>query len=161
MNRKLSLLSGIVIFLSIFYSCDKNRVYDQVYSLPGEGWNEDSIMHFNFAVTDTSRAYDILIHVRNGGNYQYSNLWLFIRTTAPGGNFLRDTLEIPLADPSGRWLGKGLGDINAMLVPYKTNVLFPHRGLYSITIQQAMRQVSLKNILDIGVRLQYHEILEK
>lgn len=156
MNRRITLIIGLFLFIAAFYSCDKNRVYDQVYSLPTAGWNEDSLMHFSFAVTDTSRAYDILIHVRNSNNYQYSNLWLFIKTTAPGGNFLLDTLEIPLADASGKWLGKGLGDINAMLFPYKTNVLFPHRGIYSISIQQAMREVSLKDILDIGVRLQYH-----
>ena len=140
-----------------FYSCDKSRVYDHVYTISDKGWEQDSLLHFSFAVTDTTRPYDILLHIRNGSTYPFSNLWLFIQTTSPAGNILRDTVEIPLADNTGKWLGKGLGDINAMLVPYKRNILFPHKGIYNISVQQAMREQYLKNILDVGVRLQYHE----
>lgn len=161
MSRRIIGIIGLFSILTILNSCDKNRVYDQVYSIPSKGWNKDSLLTFSFTVADTTRPYDILLHVRNNNKYQYSNLWLFIVTKSPTGNTLRDTVEIALADDAGKWLGKGLGDVNAMLVPFMKNILFPYKGIYKIFIQQAMRQTYLKNILDVGVRLQYHEKLKK
>ena len=145
------------MFVALLVSCSNKQVYEQIHTLPANGWEIDGILHFDMPVTDTTRAYDLLLHLRNKGNYEYSNIWLFIETKSPAGNSLRDTFEIRLTDDSGRWLGKGIGDINEMLVPYKQNVLFPYRGIYAITIQQAMREETLENFLDVGVRLQYHK----
>jgi gliding motility-associated lipoprotein GldH len=156
MNKKTRLVLVFILVLIIVLACDKKRVYDNVISLPSKGWETTNLIKFDIPVTDITKAYDIFIHFRNNGSYQYSNIWLFIETVSPNDNSLRDTFEIRLADDSGRWLGKGIGDINEMLVPYKQNILFPNRGVYLVTIQQAMREQTLEHVFDIGIRLQYH-----
>ena len=68
------------------------------------------------------------------------------------------TVECLLADPSGRWYGKGLGfifsDRYQAHVLYKLNNRFPAPGRYSITLEQAMRTDELKGILDVGISVE-------
>jgi gliding motility-associated lipoprotein GldH len=156
MNRKICLLSALITIILVGLSCDKNRVYDHLVNIPSEGWAADKTMEFDVPVNDSKKSYDILLHLRNSGDYKYSNIWLFIETRSPGGNTLRDTMEIKLADDNGRWKGKGIGNIHELLVPYKQNILFPDRGIYHIIITQAMREEALKHVLNIGLRLQFH-----
>lgn len=154
MNKILSLFS-----LVLFISCkpfDTGKVYEDIIAIPSSGWPSSQTYKFDMPVTDTAKAYDLLIHVRNSGRYSYSNIWLFIESVSPKGNSQKDTFEIRLADDLGRWLGKGVGEINNMLVPYKENILFPVKGIYQIRITQGMREETLENILNLGVRLQVH-----
>jgi len=153
--NKIFILLGIILCISSC-SVDKKKVYEKIVALPSEGWLSSDTYKFDIPVTDTTKAYDILLHLRNSGRYAYSNIWFFIETQSPKGNTLKDTFEIILADDLGRWLGEGIGDVNNILVPYKENILFPVNGVYQITITQAMRDSVLDNVLDLGIRLQYH-----
>jgi gliding motility-associated lipoprotein GldH len=144
-------IAGIPFLCTV---CSTNAVFDETVALPDEGWNFKKPVEFTFPITDTTDQYDILLHLRNNKNYDYSNLWLYLQTTAPGGAIQRDTLELLLADGTGKWLGKGTRSINTMLVPYLQSVRFPQLGVYTINIQHAMRDTILYNLSDIGVRVQ-------
>jgi gliding motility-associated lipoprotein GldH len=154
-NRCSALLPVFSVLLLI--SCDNQALFDKVVSVPSDGWQAKKKFAFEFPVADTMQLYDILFHIRNQQNYAYSNLWLFVDVTAPNGYVKRDTLEIMLADKTGRWYGKGIGNVNSMLVPYKTETRFPFRGIYKITLQHAMYDDRLTNLLDIGIRVQPHQ----
>lgn len=147
----------MVAFFLISNSCGTDKVFDEVVTIEQAIWDKDEVLKFNVPISDTSAGYDILVHLRNGSNYKYSNLWLFIETSAPNGNQLRDTAEFTLADPSGKWLGKGIGDVNSQLLRYKTNIRFPYRGIYKISLEQAMREEELEEIMDVGIRIQEHK----
>lgn len=147
----------IIVVILFALSCTHERLFDKTVKLPSEGWAADNSYRFNVNVADTSVFYDVNIHLRNTAQYKYSNLWLFIETTAPNGNSLRDTVEFMLADESGRWLGMGLGNINTMKLPYLQNIRFPYRGIYEFTIIQAMRSDPLENILDVGLHIKEHK----
>ena len=75
-------------------------------------------------------------------------------TTSPDGKSITDTLEYQLADEKGRWLGKGLGDINELRLPYKTNIFFPVTGTYRIRVQHGMRAEDLKGVYDFSLRVE-------
>jgi gliding motility-associated lipoprotein GldH len=137
------------------FSCGQNQVFDEVVAVPREGWTTSDTLSFNVAISDTSAIYDVLLHIRNEKTYGYSNLWLFIETTAPNGNTIRDTLEVILADDQGEWLGRGIGNVNTLLLPYITQVKFKYRGIYTFSIVQGMRDTMLENILNIGLRIDY------
>ena len=102
--------------------------------------------------------HDVFIDVRHTGEYPFSDLFLFVDLTGPGGRTARDTVECLLADPSGQWYGKGLGFIFAdryqAKVLYKLGNRFPAGGRYSITLEQAMRTDKLEGVLDIGVSVE-------
>ena len=106
---------------------------------------------FTVEISDTLSAYDILFSIRNNHNYPYRNLFLFVTTKSPTGQFLKDTIEYQIADEKGNWYGKGLGDIHNLSVPYKDNVLFTVPGEYSFKLQHGMRTENLEGIIDIGL----------
>jgi gliding motility-associated lipoprotein GldH len=154
--RKQLLVKGSITLVVFLFSCRQNQVFDQVVTLPSEGWSAENVLLFNVSIEDTAQVYDVFLHVRNAKNYGYSNLWLFIETTAPNGNSLRDTVEIRLADIDGRWLGTGIGNVNTLLVPYITQVSFKFRGIYTFAITQGMRDEVLEGVLNMGLRIDYH-----
>lgn len=135
-------------------SCDKNRVFEENIALHGHRWNRNNVLLFQVEISDTINPHSICVNVRNGGQYPYSNLFLFIKTVSPSGYWIRDTIECTLADEKGRWLGSGLGDIATLQVPYKKNIRFPYPGLYRFEIEQAMRTEELMHLFDIGLRIE-------
>lgn len=147
----------LIILFIFFFSCNMNQVYDEVVSLSSDGWTTRDTLRFNVPIMDTVAVYDVLIHVRNEKTYNYSNLWLFIETEAPNGRTMLDTLEIILADDEGNWLGKGIGNVNTLLYPYLTQVRFRYRGIYTFSVIQGMRDTNLEEMLDVGLRVDYHK----
>lgn len=147
-------LTLLVLFTTIILSCDKNCIFEDNINLPGHIWNRENLLNFNVEISDTVNSHNIYVNIRNGGQYQYSNLYLFIKTVSPSGQWIRDTVECALADQKGRWLGSGLGDIFALQIPYKQNIRFPYAGIYSFELEQAMRTKELKHIFDIGLRVE-------
>lgn len=144
----------LLLLIFVLAACDQQPLYEKVNAIPTDGWKVDNKLTFQFPISDTLHDYDIFFHVRNFQNYSYSNLWLFIEITAPNQYIQRDTFEIMLADETGRWLGKGIGNINSMLIPYQKQINFPYRGIYTLTVQQGMREELLEDILDLGIRVQ-------
>ena len=128
-------------------------LFNEVEKIPYGKWHKDNIIEYNVPVNDTLNGFDIQIHLRNDYKYQYRNIWMFIETSAPNGNVLRDTVEFFLADQSGKWLGKGLGNINELVLDYKKNIRFPVGGIYHFKIEQAMRTDDLESIMDVGLRI--------
>lgn len=145
-----------VFFLFAIVSCDNNRVFEQNVSFANEQWHADSVITFTVDIMDTLSVYNVYFNNRINGKYgyKYQNMYVFIDTYLPHSNHLRDTLECILADNNGKWLGKGFGSIWANQIPYKTRVRFPYAGTYTFTIEQAMRDTILKNVVDAGLRIE-------
>lgn len=148
-------MKSLLIFpvVLILLSCGKEPVFEEFISLP-DTWNSNNILHFNVNITDTAQAHNVFISVRNSGKYEYSNLYLFVTADSPNGSTVRDTVEIVLANEHGKWLGKGAASVFTCYYPYKVNIRFPLRGIYTFNIEQAMWIRDLKNIRDIGVRIE-------
>ncbi len=151
-NKGFYYLAFLLIILST--ACDRNRVFEKNLRIPDAEWVNSNVPYFSVNISDTTAAHNIYINVRNTGKYRYSNLYLFVTTKAPNGNILRDTMDIVLANDRGKWLGKGIGDIYFNQVPYKRNIRFPYRGIYTFEIEQAMRVDTLNDITDIGLRVE-------
>ncbi|HYQ57575.1 MAG TPA: gliding motility lipoprotein GldH [Draconibacterium sp.] len=145
------LFAGILVMLA---ACDPHSVFDQYKPINKGVWNKDSLVVFNVPVTDTLQNHNLYINVRNNVNYRYSNLWLFITIEQPGGEAVKDTFELVLANPSGQWLGEGRGGLKDLKTIYRRNVFFPVSGDYTINLQQGMRNEELKGISDVGVRVE-------
>lgn len=145
----------ILLFVAGFMvSCDENRVYDTYRHLPESVWQADSLQTFEFSVENTRQQHNLYFNIRNDRSYAFSNLWLFVTITSPNGTALTDTMQVILADPSGKWLGKGFTGIYHSKVTYRSNIFFPEEGKYSLMLQHGMRPQELRGITDIGVRLE-------
>ena len=144
-----------ILMMILMVSCDSSRIYEKFKKIDQYVWKADDIKKFEVPITDTSLNYQVYINIRNSSKYEFRNLWGFFTIKAPNGQTKRDTFEIILANELGEWRGSGLGNVNSVRQQYfRDPVKFPVRGIYTFQIQQAMRKEDLKEILDVGLRVE-------
>lgn len=149
---KLLLLFSAVVMLTS--SCGRNVLYDENHGFEGGIWRSSDIVKFNVEITDSKQPYNVYLNVRNTTDYEYSNLFLFVKTFYPDGKISIDTLECFLADTEGRWLGKRSGRMVDARLQFRRNVVFTETGRYSFEFEQAMRDESLEGIENFGMRIE-------
>ena len=152
-NRNLFFLS-LTLLAFFLVSCDSKRFYEENKSIENGVWLNTNSRVFTVNIADTLARYDLYLNVRNDGVYPYSNLYLFIHTTLPGGKTATDTVECQLADPDGKWRGSGLGSLKFNRFLFQRAMVFPRKGLYRFELEQAMRLKELKGIRDVGIRIE-------
>ena len=137
-------------------ACDGSVYYDESRSVDEHGWVPQDSVCFDVEVDDTTHLFNFLVEVRNSVEYPYSNTFLFIGTTFPDGSVARDTMECPLADPEGRWLGKRTGRyVDTRYRLRGGSARFPMKGRYHFAITNGMRDSAISGIKDIGLRVEY------
>lgn len=143
----------LIALAAVFTSCDSKRVFDSSEAIPGGIWSTSNTVEFEFDLADTVALHNLYLNIRNGEEYPYSNLYLFVELEFPNGKKSVDTVDCPLADAQGRWYGSGLGRIYDQRILYRSRVQFPLSGHYRVEIKQAMRENELKGIHDVGFRI--------
>jgi gliding motility-associated lipoprotein GldH len=143
-----------ILILLLFAACDSKRVYEQNIDIPDYIWDKDKPIYFEVPITDTVSLHNVYINIRNASGYGFSNIYLFLDTKYPNNTISRDTIECVLADPSGKWLGDGSGDIWDNQILFKKNVRFKQAGTYKFRYEQAMRMPKLPMIMDVGLRIE-------
>ena len=143
-----------LLFICLFAACDKDIVFEKNISITDYRWDQNNVVNLEADIKDTTSLHNIYINIRNASGYQFSNLFLFLNTSTPNGTVARDTVELMLADESGRWLGSGLGDIRDNRILFKANYRFPQAGVWKFGLQQAMRVNPLPDIADVGLRIE-------
>lgn len=141
----------------IMFSCSQDVIYDQTIEVKSASWEKNELARFDCEIEDTLTNYRFILNLRHNIDYKYSNLFLFMNTTYPNGNKGRDTIEIIMAEKSGKWLGSGWGEIKDLSVPLIENIRFPLKGNYTFQLQQAMRIDTLSGIENIGIRIEKTE----
>lgn len=143
-----------LLLLLVIQSCDSHRYFDESVKIPDDGWHKDSTAFFNVEIEDTIRFYSFFINLRNNNDYPYSNFYLFLNSRLPDGDLAKDTIELTLADRTGRWLGKGFGRIRDNQIKVRSRLKFPRKGSYVFEIEQAMRDTTLAGIESVGIRIE-------
>jgi len=150
----LQFVLGCISLITIF-ACNNSRGFGEYKTIPRATWHRDSMVVFQIPVTDTLKNHNLYVDVRNDIEYKYSNLWLFIDIIQPGDSTaVTDTLEVTLADPTGKWLGHGFGGVKTSEILFRGKVFFPVSGNYEIQIKQGMRGQQLEGITEVGFRVE-------
>ena len=144
------LLPCILFFLA---GCDSRTIFDNTKSIRDDVWKSNQIIRFDVPLEDTVNIYNFYLNLRHTTSYRFANIFLFISTTFPDGTAARDTVECILADPSGKWVGKGISNIRDNQVLLRRGLRFTQKGKYIFEFEQAMREPELKGIMDIGLRI--------
>lgn len=153
-QKDLRNLLSIVALLVIFCSCDPKRVFEKNIQVNPNGWKVGEKVLFEVPITDSISLCNFYINLRHTESYKFSNLYLFIDTDLPEGNYARDTVELILADKTGKWFGKGFGKLKEYHVMVRQSIVFPVTGKYIIGIQHGMREENLQGIEDVGIRIE-------
>jgi gliding motility-associated lipoprotein GldH len=145
--------SVYILMVLVMASCGQSPIFDSFKPLGGE-WHADSIVEFTVPVEDVDETYAINVKMRHNANYPFANLYMFRKIKSNNGLEYQDTVNFIVADPRGKWLGKGVGEVKTMVWPYRANTIkFNTPGKYTFTLQQGMRQEALPGIMDIGLEV--------
>jgi gliding motility-associated lipoprotein GldH len=128
-------------------------VYDQFKQPAQRVWTWNDALEFEADIQDTLSLHNIYLQVRHTTEYPMSNLYMFVHIKSPTGQQLSDTVNMTLAAPDGRWIGKGNGNIRELMLLYRKQTLFRVPGTYIISLEQAMRSEELP-VTDVGVRIE-------
>ncbi|MEI6122781.1 MAG: gliding motility lipoprotein GldH [Bacteroidota bacterium] len=159
MKNKIGILL-VFIASSFLFSCNSNVIFDKNKQIENSVWKSSDIVKFTVPIADSVQPYNFYINLRNSTDYQYSNIFLFIKTFYPNGKISIDTVECYLADNNGKWLGKRSGRVVDNRILFRKAVQFTHAGTYSFEFEQAMRIDDLAGIEDFGIRIEKFESKE-
>lgn len=154
MNKSLFIFSAVLlVFLA---SCMKQPVYEKSYSFKNNQWDFNAKPTFSVEIVDTSKTYDFTITFRTTTDYEYNNVWFYLNTTTPDGEKAREPFEMKIINTDGSWLGKKTGTIVETELFFKSRKL-PQSGNYSFYLEQGITQPILKNVLDVGLRVDFNQ----
>lgn len=152
--------SYLIMLLALFIglaSCDKGRVYQQVYDFNDIGWSVDTIPAFTFEIAD-GEPKNILLNLRYGLDYKEYNIYLKYDLQDSAGNELASELiSLDLFDPkTGRPLGEG-NSIYQNQISVLQNYRFAQPGSYTFRVAQYTRENPVMEIYSVGVRVEEAE----
>lgn len=144
----------IILLSIIIVSCDNNIYYHNSQDFDNETWSVGEIVKSEVEFLDSLDVFNFYFVIRNTEDYPNMNLFLFLKTEYPNGQYSMDTLECMLADQSGKWYGKGNGKIKDTKILFKPKIRFSDLGSYKFEIQHGMRVDKLKGIKSAGILIE-------
>lgn len=144
-------------FLCILSGCLPAPYYHKEEAIPQNAWNYNFKPSFTFDITDTNAAYQPYFLIRHTQAYPYCNLWVWVYVKTPGDTLVKkERINITLAEPTGKWLGRGMGEIYEQRMPFSfgDSVSLNRKGAYTISFEQNMRINPLPDVLNVGLRLE-------
>ena len=81
------------------------------------------------------------------------NLWCFVSTRSHGQEQLSDTVNLKIAEPDGRWLGKG-NSIKTLEQPINRNPVTLPQGNVIFRIEQGKRMEEMAAVKDVAKKIE-------
>ena len=141
----------VIGLLTFFTSCRSDIVYSRFVPISSGEWSVDSVVQFDYTISDATADYTLLVYVRHTERYPYQNMWLFM-----DDGTRRDTIEFYLADDRGQWLSNKHHGVMEMSVLFEPSKHYPDTGCYHMTIQHGMRDSLLRGVMDIGLEIRHN-----
>lgn len=146
-------ITAAVLFLS---SCGTVDVFEKNATFPQNEWDRSFKPSVDFTITDTASLYNIYVTLRHTYAYKYNNIWINLQYTLPGDTLKQQKVDILLGDnQKGEWLGTGMDDIfevRRLITPQPFR--FRNAGNCNFVIEQVMRDNPLKNVMNVGIRVE-------
>jgi gliding motility-associated lipoprotein GldH len=138
-----------------FASCIKIDLSEKQAAIPSQEWFYTKVPQFTFHIEDTTSLYNVYVVLRHTDLYEYNNIWLRIGLKTPSDSFNYQNVNLTLATDSKGWEGTGMNDIYEVRKSISaTPFSFKTAGDYTFSIAQIMREDPLKNIMNIGLRIE-------
>jgi gliding motility-associated lipoprotein GldH len=134
--------------------CATDVVYEKSIPVNTYGWQINDSLKYTIDIADSTQRYDLSLAVRHRDVYDYTNLYVKIITKLPTGEIKSEVVSLPLCDETGKWLGKCAGDICFSRILLLKRTYFPVKGEYIFYVKHEMRVDELKNVLDLGLRIE-------
>lgn len=133
---------------------DSKAVIDQNTAVASHNWLYLSKFKYDVKIDDPKAAYNLYLNLRITAAYKYSNLFVLIQQAGPDRKTKVNRYELKLAGKDGEWFGQGSGNLYTYQVPFRTNYKFAAKGVYHFYIEQNMRDNPLREVSDVGLRVE-------
>ncbi|WP_207511504.1 gliding motility lipoprotein GldH [Longitalea luteola] len=161
MNRSiLNYISCFLILISylVLPGCGTVDVFEKNVTIPGQSWNSSfkPEIAFNIEPKDTTSRFNIFIVIRHTDAYRYKNIWINVHTESPKGVINNQPLNLQLATDEKGWLASGMDDIfeHRILITPPNSPERLSAGIYRFKLENIMREDPLKNVMNVGIRLE-------
>jgi len=156
MNAYKFVFGGLIaLLLFTVQGCtDPNAVLDKNTEIANYNWSYVNRVKYDVTIDDISVPYNLYFNVRVSGSYRYSNLFALFFQTSPGKKTHTTRYEFKLANKDGEWLGSGSGNLYSYQLLLRKNYKFPAKGVYHFEIEQNMRDNPLREVVDVGLRVE-------
>ena len=147
----------LLLAVVLFTGCMPSPYFQKEEAVPQNAWSYNFKPTFTFDITDTTAIYKTTFLIRHTEAYPYQNIWLWVYIKTPGDTIVKkERVNITLAEASGKWLGRGMGEIweQRMRMDLGDSVRFDKKGTYKISLEQNMRVNPLPDILHVGLRVE-------
>ena len=141
-------------FTLLLLVCCNTKTESSYNVFEEDSWHADSIITLNHDVVDSITKHNLYLKIRHTTDFEYQNIFLFVCFQEK-----RDTIEVTLSEKSGKWLGRGFGDIKEVEYCFAKEITFNSKKTSIVTVEQAMRYgdlpaiTNLKGIIVIGVNI--------
>ena len=146
---KIFLIPAVLLFQAC--STDEHVVLNSFEKTETAGWHWKEGKQFTFTVEDTTYYYALSCGLRISSGYSYSNIWLLYKLNGPGISH-KNQFEVVLSDNTGKWLGKGQGNLISYEKPFDGRLKLKP-GKYTVEIAQNMRDEKLSGVTDVGLKV--------
>jgi len=143
----------MLLVMAAGLSCTTVDLYEKSVSIPEHAWQNNFKPGFDFEIKDSVPAYRVFMVFRHTDRYSFNNIYVNLYIKGPGQDTAQKIQrELELGNNEKGWLGKGMDDI------YEHRALLAEQnfktGTYHFTLEQIMRENPLKNVLDVGIRVE-------
>lgn len=149
---KIKIVAVFLLIVSGLFACNQVEVFDENKIIENKKWRSTSKVSFKLNITNIDIKYDFVLKLRHTPSYRYSNIFILFYVTNPEKKTSTERIEFTLAEPDGEWIGHGVS-VLAYKSIFKTGFKFPKAGIYTIEIEQNMRDNPLEGIMDVGLAL--------
>ena len=152
-----------VLIRSIFFlvpcalclsTCTTVDLYERTVSLPGHEWKSTNKPEFSFTITDTTVLYQVFFVIRHTEKYNYNNIWVNYSYQPPNDTIHKEAREFQLATNEKGWLATGMDDIYEHRIKLAPDAGKLKAGSYKFVLENIMREDPLKEVLNVGVRIE-------
>ena len=150
-NNIFFLLIGLIFFLS----CSGDELYFRYEKVEKGDWYKDSVLTFpiDTLMAEQIGEYNISLEVTTSMLYAYSDIQLKIDHNLNDTIISSDTMRFKIVDDYGKWMGRGVGSLRQLSIPYKTSVLLDSTRNYEINIFHLINKDPLHGIEKVGIRV--------
>lgn len=152
--KRILIIFYLGVLLSGFACQNPNVLVDENQSINKARWTYVNPIKIKVPIVDTAAAYTLFINLRHTEDYAYSNIFIRIKQGNPNKTQTVWRKEYTLANLDGEWLGTGSGNLRSHQLVLFKNHHFPHPGTYVFELEQNMRDNPLKEVSDIGLRVE-------
>ncbi|MEY3982804.1 MAG: hypothetical protein RL160_361 [Bacteroidota bacterium] len=152
--KRLKFLLPLVLLASC--GLPEGVVFDETKPVRNRSWHWNDSLSFTANLEDPAYEYRLILTMRVTGAYRYANMYILLHTQGPDGSGVKQ-YPLMLADNTGRWLGKGVGDLISFELPLEQRYRIMKKGSYRFSIRQNMRDEQLLHVSDVGLRIEKGE----